>query len=128
MVISTLPALSAGRAVPFPGKPGNTTFRPFPAKGKIQAALAYTSAKSGQDLKVLASQAGQDTLDPGLRCPDPGVWEGPRSPDPGPQRPPGGLWEASSPPGQAPWAWSALAPGDLDAIQHLSRIRHGGSG
>ena len=58
--------------MPFPAKAGNTTSRPFPAFLKIQAALAYRSVRSVQELTLLASHAGQDGQDPGPRWPDPG--------------------------------------------------------
>ena len=124
--ISTLPATRLAGSCREEETAENRCFRLFPPFPDNQAALAYTFDKSGQECQVLASWAGQDTLDPGV----PGARiQGPRSPGSGVRtagsRAIQGLQEAldrASRPSQVPPGWPGPASLDLVPIQHLPRM------
>ena len=125
LTISTLPALTAARSGRFPAMPETATFRHFQPFRDIQAALAYTSDRTGPDHQILASWLARITPDPGPRCPDPGSgWPGSgvRSARiQGPRASQEALGRAKSAI-SGPWALEAQGPGALDPIQHLPRI------
>ena len=109
--ISTLPATRLSGTGRFPAKPETAVSRPFWHFPDIQAALAYTFDRNGQDVTDPGQQGWPGCPDPGSRGPDPRVTKGQiraRSGVPGPPRRP---WEAPSRPSEAPGPQGPRAQG-----------------